>query len=327
MGFVGDGAAAPIAVEVLRGGIVESVHRADIAVVSGDGELIAWAGDPNTAAFARSSLKPILAQGMVELGFRPASQVSAALAASSHSGEPMHVAGVQAVLESVGLDESALANTPDWPFDEQEKVAWIAAGGGKTSIRANCSGKHAAMLATCQANGWPIRGYLDPSHPLPSALSDIVAATTGADPAARAVDGCGAMIWAVPLVGLARAFSGLVQGPPGSAASVIADGMRAAPEYVAGTRREATALMTMFPGLIAKDGADGMYAAALPDGRGLALKISDGGARARPAAIAGTLAALGFDQAALEPIADWEKVLGGGRPAGQMRPVVTLQGL
>jgi L-asparaginase II len=325
MTFVGTGPAAPIAVEVLRGGIVESVHRADIAVVSRGGELIAWAGDPNTAAFARSSLKPILAQGMVELGFTPASKVHAALAASSHSGEPMHIAEVQAALAAVGLDESALANTPDWPLDEQAKVDWIASGGAKTSIHANCSGKHAAMLATCLANGWPTRGYLDPSHPLPRALSDYVASVTGANPAHQAVDGCGALVWAIPLVSLARAFSALAQAPAGSAGSVIANAMRAAPEYVAGTRRETTALMRSFPGLIAKDGVEGMYAAALPDGRGLALKISDGGVRARPAAIAGALAALGLDEKALASIENWEQVLGGGVPVGRIRSVVKLE--
>lgn len=324
MAYVGEGAAAPVAVEVVRGGIVEAVHRAHIAVVSPDGRLIASAGDPGTRAFARSALKPVLAQAMVALGFTPAGPTHAALAASSHSGEPLHVAGVQAMLADVGLSAADLSNTPDWPFDESERVAVIASGASRSRLHANCSGKHAAMLATCVANGWPTEGYLEPDHPLPIALGEFVASSTGTDPADVAVDGCGAAIWAVPLVGLAQAFAGLGSADPGSPGAVVADGMRAAPHFVAGERREATALMRSFPGMIAKDGADGMYAAALPDGRALALKITDGGARARPAAIAGTLAELGLDADRLAPIAAWEKVLGGGQPAGEFRPVVKL---
>ncbi|MCB9411636.1 MAG: asparaginase [Actinobacteria bacterium] len=324
MGYLGESVPAPVAVEVVRGGIVESVHRAHIAVASADGELLAAAGDPHVAAFARSSLKPILAQAMVEFGYRPSSHAEAALAASSHSGEAFHIAGVEGMLTSIGLSPADLANTPDWPFDEVERVDWIATGGRKSRIAANCSGKHAAMLATCVANDWPTAGYLDHSHPLPTALGEFVAEATGADPAAVAVDGCGAAIWPVPLVGLARAFAALGQARPNSAGGIIADGMRAEPDYVAGHRREATALMRTFPGLVAKDGADGMYAAALPDGRGVALKISDGGARARPAAIAGTLVELGLDPELLAPIASWEQVLGGGRPAGEIRPTVRL---
>lgn len=325
MRYIGSGVPAPPAVEVVRGGIIESVHRAHIAVVGPDGRLLQAAGDPEVRVFARSSLKPLIAAAMVDLGFRPSSPQSAALSAASHSGEPFHVASVQAMLAAVGLNADALANTPDWPFDETARVAWIAGGGQKTRLHANCSGKHAAMLTTCVVNGWDVGSYLSPSHPLPMALGEAVAASTGADPADVAVDGCGAAIWAVPLVGLASAFAGLAAAAPGSSQRVIADGMRAAPEFVGGSRREATELMRAFPGMIAKDGADGVYAATLPDGRGVALKLEDGAPRARPAAIAGTLALLGLDPAALAPVLDWEKVNGGGRPVGQMRPVMELR--
>ena len=325
MRYIGDGAPAPAAVEVVRGGIVESVHRAHIAVVAPDGTVLQAAGDPQVAVFARSSLKPLLATAMVEMGYRPTSPQIAALSASSHSGEPSHVAMVEAMLAAVDLTAAALGNTPDWPFDEAARVAWIASGGEKTRVHANCSGKHAAMLTTCLVNGWDTATYLDSSHPLPIALGDAVAAMTGANPADVSVDGCGAAIWAVPLAGLARGFAAMAAAEPGSAGRLIADGMRTAPEFVGGSHRESTTLMQTFPGMIAKDGADGVYAAALPDGRAVAIKVEDGAARARPAAIAGTLARLGLDEEALAPVLDWEKVNGGGRPVGWMRPVMVLR--
>lgn len=325
MRYIGDGAPAPAAVEVVRGDIVESVHRAHIAVVAPDGTLTQAAGDPQVAVFARSSLKPLLATAMVELGYQPQSPQIAALSASSHSGEPIHVATVEAMLAAAGLTTADLGNTPDWPFDEAARVAWIAGGGQKTRVHANCSGKHAAMLTTCQVNGWDTATYLEPTHPLPVALGQAVATMTGADPADVSVDGCGAAIWAVPLAGLARGFAAMASAEAGSPGRVIADGMRAAPEFVGGSHRESTTLMTTFPGMIAKDGADGVYAAVLPDGRAVAIKVEDGAARARPAAIAGTCALLGLDEGELAQVLDWEKVNGGGHPVGRMRPVMVLR--
>lgn len=324
MAFIGTGAPPPVAVEVIRGNHVESVHRAHIAITDPDGTLILHAGNPAIEVYPRSALKPVLAAAMITLGFAPATPAAAALAASSHSGEDFHQAGVTEMLQQVGLTPEALRNTPDWPFDETAKVAWIAAGHQQSSLAANCSGKHAAMLSTCVANGWRTDDYLDPTHPLTTALNSSVAAQVGDDVGTAATDGCGAPIWPIALSVLAGAFSRLATAPTGSPERTIADGMRTAPEYVGGTRRDATALMRAFPGLLAKDGADGVYAAALPDGRGVALKVEDGSARARPAAIAGTLLALGLDPEPLARIADWEKVLGGGLPAGRLRPVVTL---
>lgn len=324
MGYVGAGSPPPPAVEVVRSGIVESVHRAHVAVVDPDGQLTHFAGDPWVRSYPRSTLKPVLAAAMVELGFQPADAEQAALAASSHSGEDFHVAGVESMLDHFGLTPGALRNTPDWPFDEQARVAWIAAGNSKSSVAANCSGKHTAMLATCLANDWPLEGYLDPEHPLRGALADAVSQATGCDPDDVGVDGCGAAVWAVPLTGLARAFAALTAADEGSPGRIIADGMRAAPEFVGGTRRESTALMRSFPGMVAKDGADGVYGATLPDGRGVAIKIEDGAGRARPAAIGGVCLQLGLDADALAPIVAWEPVSGGGVPVGEMRPVVQL---
>ena len=50
------------------------------------------------------------------------------------------------------------------------------------------------------------------------------------------------------------------------------------------------------PGVVAKIGAEGVLALGLPDGRGLALKVRDGAARAvPPAAVALARSVLGLD--------------------------------
>ncbi len=313
-----------IAVEVIRGGEVESVHRAHVAVVDADGRVVQAMGDPHVLVFGRSALKPLLATVMVDHGFAPVDVTHAAVAASSHSGEPMHAEAAEGMLTAAGLDPSFLANTPDWPYDEISRVAWIAAGGQKSRLLANCSGKHAAMLATCVANGWPTNGYLDPMHPLVEVLATGVGDLVGYRLGAPAVDGCGAPVWTMPLAALARGFAGLVAAPPGSPGATIADAMRAAPEYVGGTRRDVTALMRAFPGMVAKDGADAVYIAGLPDGRAVAVKVEDGSARARAAAMGGALAAAGLAPESLAPLFEAEQVLGGGVPAGRLRPTVAL---
>lgn len=314
--------AAPVAVEVIRGGIVECVHRAHIAVVDRTGELLAWAGDPQVMMLPRSTLKPLLAVGLVELGFAPERQEQLAVAASSHSGEAFHVEAVTAILSSIGLGPDALANTADWPFDADARDAYIASGGAKDSVHANCSGKHAGMLAACLAQGWDIDDYLSLEHPLQQALAAAVSAQVGQQLSAVTVDGCGAPVWAMPLRAMATGFAGLAAAGRNSAAATVADAMRAHPEYVGGSHRDVTELMRAVPGLVAKDGAEAVYCAGLPDGRGVAIKVEDGGGRARPAVIAGTLSELGID--GLDEIEHWERVLGGGDPQGEVRSQVRL---
>ncbi len=78
----------------------------------------------------------------------------------------------------------------------------------------NCSGKHAAMLATCVAAGWPTASYTDPGHPLQAQIRQAVERLAGEPVAAIGVDGCGAPLFAISLTGLARAFRALVRAEP-----------------------------------------------------------------------------------------------------------------
>jgi L-asparaginase II len=92
------------------------------------------------------------------------------------------------------------------------------------------------------------------------------------------------------------------------------------PWYVGGTGRDVTLLMEGVPGLVAKDGAEGMYAARLADGSAVAVKIEDGGGRARTPVLVAGLRALGVDAAVLDELAE-TPVLGGGKPVGSVRVV------
>ena len=307
----------PVVAEVVRNGYVESRHRGSVVALRADGSSALRIGAVDRPVFLRSCAKPLQAVAMLRAGWQPLDDEQVALASASHSGEERHVAVVRRILDTARLDESALDNTPDLPLDVAEARALIRSGGGPDCVHQNCSGKHAAMLATCVSLGWPTGGYRDRDHPLQRAIAATIEDLARERIAAVAVDGCGAPIFAVSIAGLARAFSALATAEAGSERRV-ADAMRAHPYLVGGRGRDVTALMKAVDGLVAKDGAEGTYVAAASDGSAAALKIDDGASRARAPVMVAALRAIGVADDGLAPL-ETAPVLGHGRPVGEVR--------
>ena len=274
--------------------------------------------------FPRSSNKPIQAAAMRACGLAVEGELLA-LASASHSGEEFHVTGVRKILAGAGLTEDALQCPPALPMDEPTLWRFLGEGGRPDRVHMNCSGKHAAMLATCVAAGWPAETYRDPDHPLQRELKAALGRLAGEDVAATGVDGCGAPLFAISLTGLARAFRALVLADPDSAERSVADAVRAHPAWTSGTRRSERELHEAVPGLLVKSGAEGVQAFALADGQAGAVKMEDGSPRAIPAITVALLHAIGADQAegvdrdALDRIANIP-VLGGGEVVGEVVP-------
>lgn len=307
---------APVVAHVTRSGFVESVHHGSVVALDADGSTLLAIGDVAGPIFPRSSSKPIQALAMLRGGLDLDGELLA-MAAASHSGEQFHLNNVLRILTGAGLTEQDLQNTPDLPYDETERAEWIAAGRKATSLAQNCSGKHSAMLATCVAAGWDTKTYRDPQHPLQRLMEQTLADVTGERVAATGIDGCGAPVMAVSLTGLARAFSRIAAAPKGTNEARVADAMRAFPQCIGGTRRDVTALMRGVPGLIAKDGAESVYAVGLDDGRAIALKIADGGQRARPIVMVASLRRLGIDSDVFDKMGH-APVLGHGHLVGSI---------
>ena len=297
--------------EVVRSGYVEGVHHGAALAVRADGSVALALGEVDRPWFPRSCNKPLQALGLLRAGWRPADGRQLALACSSHSGERAHLEVVRGILPDVGL----LGCTPDLPLSEDAAEQLLREGGKASPLTMNCSGKHAAMVRTCQVGDWPVEGYLEPSHPLQQAVLTAVEDLAGEHVEHVAVDGCGAPQHALSLPGVARAYSRLVTDPE---CRPVADAMRENPWYVGGTGRDVTRLMEGVPGLLAKDGADGVYAAALADGSVAVVKVADGAARARVPVLVALLRLLGCEEAVLEELAT-SPVLGGGRPVGEVR--------
>ena len=313
---------SPVVAEIVRSGFVEGHHYGSLVALDESGK-VAWSvGDVTAPILPRSCNKPIQALAMVRLGLDLPPDLLA-LACASHSGEPFHVEGVRRILAGAGLDESALQTPPDHPLDDDARTAVLLAGGEKSSILMNCSGKHAAMLATCVVNGWDTGTYLDPGHPLQVAIAATFTELTGDEIEAVAVDGCGAPLLSTSLTGLARSFRALAVAGSGEPRRV-ADAIREHPAHVSGTSRDERDLLTALPGAIGKAGAESCYAVALPDGRAIALKTDDGAARVRPVLMAqalersGVLETPGVDAVAVRRTGRVD-LLGGGRPVGEIR--------
>ncbi|NUS00809.1 MAG: asparaginase [Kribbellaceae bacterium] len=324
-----------ILADVVRSDFVEGHHRGSVVVTDPDGT-VAWSvGVVDEPMFPRSSNKPMQSLGMLRNGL-PLTDELLALSGASHSGEQFHVDGVRKILAQAGLDESALRTPPAYPVDETEHDAWTRAGRTPERVAMNCSGKHAAKILTSTLNGWPIHDpatendphaqwggddYRSPNHPLQREIRTAIEDSAGEKVSYVAVDGCGAPIFALSLAGLARSFGLFGGAGPDTYEGRVAKAFREFPEYASGSRRDEAELIRGVPGLFCKVGAEGVYAAGLADGRGIAMKIEDGdGAkRARQVVMAATLRRLGVD----EPVIDKHitlPVLGGGVQVGSIRP-------
>ncbi|MGX1749957.1 asparaginase [Glutamicibacter protophormiae] len=300
-------------VAATRGDAIESIHYGSAVVLGPDGSVLESRGDTQALYYPRSALKPLFAVGLLRAGLE-LSDEQIALAAASHSGSQRHQDVARSTLEAAGLSLQALGNSTDLPYGTAEQAAWLAAGGSATQLAQNCSGKHAALLALCKLKGWDLKSYLCEGHPLLQLLRETVEELTGEDIAGQSTDGCGTPVYLLSLPALARGFARLASAAQGTPEGRVAAAMRACPELVAGEGRDVTALMREVPGAIAKDGFEGIQAVALPDGTALAVKIADGGDRARMPITAALLAThVRVPQDLLSSPA-----LGGGKPVGRL---------
>lgn len=311
---------------VERSGFIESRHAGSAVVIAGNGTVLRTLGDPGAALFPRSCLKPFQAIAVMMSGVE-LSGAEAVIATASHAGTPAHVALVRGLLQRAGLTELDLQCPEARPGDPATRDQLARAGGRRSTLYMNCSGKHAAMLLACRINGWDPTTYLDPAHPVQVQVVDVLERFTGEKVQATGVDGCGAPVHAVTLTGLARGIAKIVTSSPGSPFAIFRQAgvlTRAIHEHawaIDGPGRDNTVVIERL-GVVAKLGAEGVMVMAAPDGTTVALKILDGSLRA--ATIVGLK--LLVEQGVVERgpanavLAALDlTVSGGGRPVGVIR--------
>jgi len=286
----------PILATVFRGDAIEARVRGHIAVTDASGAVLHSAGWPDVETTLRSCVKPIQALPFLRLAADRlgASGPEIAVACASHQGEDDHVATVRGLLARAGVPEAALGCGPQIPSDEETAQRLLASGDVPRPIHNNCSGKHAAMLATCAVMGWPLDGYMELGHPCQQAVSGALQEMLGIDldAAHRGIDGCGLTTYGIPLAAIARGFAAACADAGFHRAQ---DAMAANPFLVAGTGRFDTALLEVAgAGLTAKIGGAAVWAAVVrPGGPGIAIKLESGGGEAIPVVAIAVLQQLG----------------------------------
>ena len=340
----------PMLVEVMRGAAVESAHCGAVAVVDGEGKVLASLGNIERPIFPRSAVKvlqalPLVASGAAEmLGL---ADDELAVACASHGGETRHVQTAAAMLAKAGLDVAALECGTHWPYEEGAMRALAAQGREPSALNNNCSGKHAGFLclACAMHGGKPnlrqfAKGYVAPDHPVMREVTAALQASTGFDlsTTARGTDGCSIPTYAIPLRHLALAFArvgtGIGLSPSHArAAERLRAAVAKAPFMVAGTGRFDTRVMERLGARVfCKVGAEGVFCAALPErGLGVAIKIDDGNnARACEvvmAAVIESLVALTDDEAVfMRSLSELTLRNWNGIEVGQLRASMALRG-
>ncbi|PZQ91801.1 MAG: asparaginase [Leifsonia xyli] len=258
---------------VERSGWPESRHLGAAALIDAEGRLVRALGDPAALIYPRSTLKLAQATAVELLGV-VLDEEATVLSAASHAGTPAHVAVVERMLADVGLDTDALRCPADWPGDPAARRA----ASEPLPITMNCSGKHAGFLAACVLHGWDPASYLDQAHPLQRHVIETIERTAGERIAHLGVDGCGAPIPVISLVGLARAASHTAR-----AGTTLGDAILAHPWAIDGPGRANTVTIER-TGLVAKLGAEGVLVLVAPGGETVAVKVLDGSQRATTAA-------------------------------------------
>jgi len=273
-------------VRLLREGIVESTHRVQAVVCDERGRVLSVAGNPETATFIRSALKPFQALSVTTTGTLERYNLNdrdLAIICSSHQGKIEQVRQVFNILWRADVD----------PFALQCPIP----AGKQSPLQYNCSGKHAGMLAVCQQRQWSLNNYLQYSHPIQKLVLSQVAELMKipGEELIRAHDDCGAPTYFVQLRQIASLYGQLASGDNLGMERIVR-AMTHHPNLVAGEGTFDTELMRLSEGeLVSKAGAEGIQCIGrVGEGMGLVIKVMDGAKRAKYAVAIHLLKQMGW---------------------------------
>lgn len=288
-------------INVTRGSIVESIHRGDLVVLNGSGEVIYSLGNPDKITYFRSAAKPIQAINVITSGAYTKYRISEkelAVICSSHYAEAHHLAAVQSILDKIGLTRKNILGGVVQPLNHEIALQYAVEGVKLDERFSDCSGKQSGMLAVCQNNSYSLHNYLTPEHPCQQEIVQNIATFCEIDEnkISIGVDGCSAPVHALPLVNMAIGFRNLanpetLNSELQDAANTVFKSMTAFPEMISGTNGFCSDLIKYSKGkLVGKIGAEGVYCVGIKGKNlGIALKIESGSMAVIPPVIMKTL--------------------------------------
>jgi L-asparaginase II len=280
---------------------VETSHFGAFAVVNSEDDFIFSAGNVYCMAHLRSTAKPFqllpfildhLDEQIFENG-QTIDSADIALLMSSHYGEAIHTNRIERLLALAQLSKTDLLCGIHPPFDDTTRKTLLAAQKPVDVVHNNCSGKHTAMLMSCQKNKWALGSYLEEGHPLQQKIIQLLLLIANAkySQLGVGVDGCNVPTFILPLKNIAHAYAELAfPSKRFSCHSELSQALNKLfvigslnPEMIGGRKSFDTALMQALPQQIfVKSGAEGILTMAIaprdkyPRGLGVAIKIADG---------------------------------------------------
>jgi L-asparaginase II len=155
------------------------------------------------------------------------------------------------------------------------------------------------MLARAYVAQWPTQGYERLEHPVQHSCLETVAhwCDTRAGEIPCGIDGCGVVVYTLPLDAMALAYARFARDARAGAEvpARIASAVRTRPFLLGGSDRFDTIVIEETGGrVLPKIGAEGVHSVALLEqGIGIAVKVEDGAARAQFPAVIRLLQRLG----------------------------------
>lgn len=328
--------------EVIRNGLVESIHLGNIAVVNTEGQLIRYFGDTEQICYFRSSGKPLILLSHLKKKIKENFNLTLqeiAIMASSHSGGEKHVQTLLSIAKKLGVEKNDITCGIREPYGLKEKFELYGTGKKPTQWHNNCSGKHLANIAACKVMGWPIEGYSDFEHPVQQDILETICEFSSypKEKIHIGVDGCGVPVFGVPLKNMALAYArifdtSVLNGKYKEEQKLLYDAIIKHPDMVAGEDRLDTELIRETSGdHFGKMGADGVFCIHVHSkGLGIAIKVQDGGVRAVDPVVVEALKQLGtlsdeiiekLKEYHYPPVQTWS-----GTRVGFINPVFKLKG-
>ena len=288
-------------VEVTRSNEVESVHYGTAVLINSSGEVLKEWGNSDLLIYPRSALKPIQSLNLYKDGVAEGLKLTdeyIALTTASHHAEDLHQKMITEWLEKINISEDKLCCGEDWPWNMDDKFKANLKYKKKRRIFHNCSGKHCGHLAVSKYKDLPIENYNQNDHPIQKELINLIENLSNFKIKNIGIDGCTLPNPLIPLKKFALAAAKIVDYKSLNEASDIAkrifDSCVKFPEITGGSKSVNCALTKLSKGkAFFKNGAEGVFVAIIPEQRSaLAVKITDGAARAAEVAIAGLISEL-----------------------------------
>jgi L-asparaginase II len=302
-------------INVIRANVVETIHRGDLVVVDGNGEIIYSLGDPEKITYFRSAAKPIQAINVVTSGAYTdfgLNEKELAVICSSHYAEDFHIEAVQSILNKIDLKKENILGGIVHSLKNEIALKQAVSGIKIDERFSDCSGKQSGMLAVCRKRDYSLNDYLDPHHQCQQEILSDIGKFCEIDKRdfSIGIDGCSAPVHALPLKNMAIGFRNLsnpnkLSNENKQAADLIFRSMNRFPEMISGTDGFCTELIKHSNGkLVGKVGAEGVYCVGIKDSNiGIALKIESGSMAVIPPVILKVLIKLNIlDESEIEAL-------------------------